>query len=162
MGEYYDIDLLIGSDCYWNFFTIKTLKGESNTIIATKSKFGWVLNGTAENKIKEGENFTFANKIVHVSHIQTHPINELDLSMKRFWELESIGILDEEKVKTTFVKIKKIVYDVKLPLKKNHPLIHNNFQLCQERLLKMYKKLKNDPKILSQYNEKFEEQKRLE
>ena len=33
--------------------------------------------------------------------------------------------------------------------------------MCQERLLKLHKKLKNDPEILSQYNEIFEEQKRL-
>ena len=33
--------------------------------------------------------------------------------------------------------------------------------MCKERLLKLYKKLKNDPEILSQYNKIFEEQKRL-
>ena len=33
--------------------------------------------------------------------------------------------------------------------------------MCKQRLLKLHKKLKNDPEILSQYNEIFEEQKRL-
>ena len=107
IGEHYDINLLIVSDCYWNFFTGKTLKGKSNIIIAIKSKFGWVLNGTAAKKTKEEENFTFASNIVHVCHIQAHPMNELNLSMKRFWEVESIGILIEETVKITFEKIKK-------------------------------------------------------
>ena len=83
-GEHYDIDLLIGSDCYWNFFTGKTLKGKNNTVIASESKFGWVLNGTVEKKTKEGENFTFANNIVHVCHIQVHLLNKLDSQMKGF------------------------------------------------------------------------------
>ena len=50
---------------------------------------------------------------------------------------------------------------MKLPFKENHPLIHDNFQMCKERLLKLHKKVKNDPEVLSQYNELFEEQKRL-
>ena len=33
--------------------------------------------------------------------------------------------------------------------------------MCKERLLKLHKKLKNDPELLSQYNEIFEEQRRL-
>ena len=40
-GKYYDTDLLIGSDCYWKFFTGKTLKGKNNTVIASESKFEW-------------------------------------------------------------------------------------------------------------------------
>ena len=51
---------------------------------------------------------------------------------------------------------------MKLPLEENHPLIHDNFLVCKERLLNIYKKLKNDPELLWQYNGIFEEQKRLE
>ena len=165
-GVHYDIDLLIGSDCYWKLFTGKTLKGKNNTVIASGSKFGWVLNGTVEKKTKEGENFTFANNIVHVCHIQVHLLNKLDLQMKRFWELESIGILNKEKqpynyFEKNICKNQENRYEVKLPFKENHPLIHDNFQMCKERLLKLRKKLKNDSEILSQYNEIFEEQRHL-
>ena len=59
-GEHYDIDLLIGSDCFWKFFTGKTLKGKNNTVIASESKFGWVLNETVEKKTKKRKNFTFS------------------------------------------------------------------------------------------------------
>ena len=95
-GEHYDIDLLIGSDYYCKFFTGKTLKGKNNTVMTSESKFGWVLNGAIEKKTKVGENFTFANKIVHVCHIRAYLLNELDSQMKRFWELEAIGILNKE------------------------------------------------------------------
>ena len=52
-------------------------------------------------------------------------------------------------------------YEVKLPFKESHPLIHDNFGMCKERLLKLHKKLKSDPELLSQYNEVFEKQKCL-
>ena len=163
---HYDTDLLIGSDYYWKLITGKTLKGKNNTVIASGCKFGWVLNGTAEKKTKEGENFTFANNIFYVCHIQAHSLNELDSQMKRFWELESTRILNKEKqpynhFDKSICKNQENRYEVKLPFKENHPLIHDDSQMCKERLLKLHKKLKNDPELLSQYNEIFEEQRRL-
>ena len=86
--------------------------------------------------------------------------------MKRFWELESIEVLNQEKqpynyFEESICKNQENRYEMKLPFKENHPLIHDNFQMCKERLLKLHKKVKNDPEVLSQYNELFEEQKRL-
>ena len=72
-GKYYDIDLLIGSDSYWESFTGKTLKGKNNTVTASESNFGWVLNGTVEKKTKEGENFTFPNNSSRLSYANPLP-----------------------------------------------------------------------------------------
>ena len=110
-------------------------KKQHNTVIPSESKFGWVLNGTVEKKTKEGKNFTFANNIVHVCHIQVHPLNELDSQMKRFWELESIAILNNGKqpynyFEDNICKSQENCYEVELPFKENHPLIHDNFQMC--------------------------------
>ena len=66
--------------------------------------------GLLKKKTKEGEKFPFAKNIVHVCHIQAHHLNELDSQMKRFWELESIGILNQEKQPYNyFEESKKIV-----------------------------------------------------
>ena len=86
--------------------------------------------------------------------------------MKRFWELESIEVLNQEKqpynyFEESICKNQENRYEVKLPFKENHPLIHDNFQMCKKQLLKLHKNLKNDPEILSQYNKIFEEQRRL-
>ena len=86
--------------------------------------------------------------------------------MKRFLGLESVGILNKEKqpynyFEENICKNQENRYEGKLPFKENHPLIHDNFQMCKERLLKLHKKLKNDPEISSQFNEIFEEQKCL-
>ena len=85
--------------------------------------------------------------------MQSYSLNELDSQMKRFWELESIGISNKEKQPYNYLEEKICKNqdnrsEVKLPFKENHPLIHDNFQMCKERLLKLHK---NEKKILKFY-----------
>ena len=52
--------------------------------------------------------------------------------MKRFWEQESIEILNKEKppynsFQEYICKNQENLYEVKLPFKENHFLIHDNF-----------------------------------
>ena len=44
-------------------------------------------------------------------------------------------------------------YEVQLPFKKNHPLIHDNFELCKRRLSDLHENLKESPNILKAYND---------
>ena len=48
-------------------------------------------------------------------------------------------------------------YDVRLPFKENHPLIHDNFELCKRCLLNLHQKLKDNPDLLKGYNDIFME-----
>ena len=48
---------------------------------------------------------------------------------------------------------------MRLPFKENHPLIHDNFELCKRRLLNLHQKLKDNPDLLKAYNDIFIEQK---
>ena len=68
--------------------------------------------------------------------MQAHPLNELDSQMKKFSELESIGILNQEKqpynyFEESICKNQENHDEVKIPFKENHPLIHDNFQMCK-------------------------------
>ena len=50
-------------------------------------------------------------------------------------------------------------YEVGLPWKDDIPdELETNYDLSKRRLLSLYNKLKADPKLLSQYNEVFEQQ----
>ena len=114
----------------------ENIKRKNNTVTGSESKFGWVLNRTVEKKTKDGENFTFPNNIVHVCHMQAHFLNKLDSQMKTFWEIESIGILNKEKQPYNYLEEKVCKNqdnrsEVKLLFNENHPLIHDNFQMCK-------------------------------
>ena len=84
--------------------------------------------------------------------------------MKRFWKLECLGInkyeqsFYEEYLNTIF-RGEHDKYEVRLPFKENHPLIHDNFEFCKKRLLNLHRKLKDNPDLLKAYNDIFIEQK---
>ena len=62
---------------------------------------------------------------------------ELDCTLKKFWELESLGIVEDTTVMEAFTD--KITfndgrYQVSLPWKVAHPILPDNHSLCVKRL----------------------------
>ena len=52
-------------------------------------------------------------------------------------------------------------YEANLPFKKPHSLLHDHFNLCEKRLLKLYFTLKKDTVLLKRYNDIFLNQMKL-
>ena len=52
-------------------------------------------------------------------------------------------------------------YEVKLPFRKRHDILHDHFTLCEKRLLKLNSNLKNGAVFLKRYNDIFSEQMEL-
>ena len=46
--ETLQVDMLIGSDFYWDFITGRTIRGRSGPV-AVETTLGWVLSGPAES-----------------------------------------------------------------------------------------------------------------
>ena len=49
-------------------------------------------------------------------------------------------------------------YETNLPFKENHPLLYDHFDLCKSQLERLFKKLKNDKKLLKKCIDVFAEQ----
>ena len=49
-------------------------------------------------------------------------------------------------------------YETNLPFKENHPVLYDHFNLYKNWLEQLFKKLKNDKKLLKKYNGVFAEQ----
>ena len=84
--------------------------------------------------------------------------------LKRFWELVSLGINKYEQsffeeYLNTICPNEYNRYEVRLPFKENHPMIHDNMELCKRRLLNLHQKLKDSPNLLKACNDIFIEQK---
>ena len=83
--------------------------------------------------------------------------NEITTSLRRFWELESVGITEgetptmsqeEEYVVAEFNKGLKFDgqnCEVQLPWRKNHPRVENNYAQAVKRLQSIERRLKLDP-----------------
>ena len=154
-----EIDVLIGSDSYWNLVTGRVIRGRCGPI-AIQTKVGWVLSGPAEQQ-EAFTNLTF--NAAHTLTICTSPVNlSLDDQLRQFWNLESIGVMkDEPPVYERFVQQIKFNgerYQVSLPWRDTHLPLPTNFSLCYKRLINLLRKLGNEPTLLNDYNQIIQDQ----
>lgn len=90
------VDMLIGCDHYWDLVTGSICRSEKGPT-AMETKFGWVLSGPANS---DQHSSTHANVVTtHMLRVDSQPTESTQLTeqLRSFWELESLGILDEEK-----------------------------------------------------------------
>lgn len=133
---------------------------------AIETRLGWVLSGPAEGFHQETViNFTSASSNHMLRVYSDTDLDDLDAGLKRFWELESLGILKEEHpVQQQFsqkISFKGGRYEVHLPWKDSHPPLPDNYDLCRKRLDGVLKRLRQDPEKLHQYNTVIQDQLRL-
>ena len=149
------IDILIGSDNYWKFMSGKIIKPKTGSgPVAVDTIFGHVLHGEYESNTF----FTNFNETLNMKVVTELNLNEkLYDNLQKFWEVESVGIKEQEDVSvlTQFKKDLKFNegrYEVKLPFQENFDHIEDNFLLSKNRLKTLHSKLKKDPKLLNEYD----------
>ena len=121
-----EVDILIGNDIYWSFFTGDLKRGEIGPV-AMKTTLGWVLSGPLPQELSsESEvNLTTCHTLrldtsnpcsIRADEKNRDPLVE---EMKKFWELDSIGVLSNEaSVHDTFLDTihkRDSRYEVSLP-----------------------------------------------
>ena len=128
--------------------------------MAIHIKVGWILSGPIDRQ-EVSVNLTLT--ATHALRIDTHPVERnLDDQLRRFWELESLGIAkDEPSVYDKFVQ--QISFDgeryqVSLPWRENTPPLPNNFELCRRWLDSLLRRLKQNPPLLAKYNSVIRDQ----
>ena len=80
----------------------------------------------------------------------------LEGSLKRFWDLESLGIVQEED--SPYDKfVQRITFDghryeVCLPWKEHYPPLLTHYKLCYKQLLGLLRRLKQTSRLLNEYD----------
>ena len=148
------VDLLIGSDYYWELVTGQVCRGANGpTVIHTK--LGWVLSGPSSHS--DPERSATSLSVTHVLHTNdSEPPCALDDQLKAFWDLESFGVtvtdhsvLDEFQDKIHFTGER---YEVSLPWKNPHQTLPDNYELCQRRFQGLTRRLRQNPEVLKEYD----------
>jgi len=160
------IDLLIGADNLWKFFTGAVKRGKDNSsLVASETILGWVLSGPVlESRPTTLSSVNFVSTHVLKVAAKTEDQEVLkspEPDVDRLWDLESIGIKEKETVLDTFEK--NVTYDdnrycVTLPLKDKHQTLPDNYELSLARLRNLTKRLYKTPNVLKEYNKIFTEQ----
>ncbi|KAL9978335.1 hypothetical protein ACROYT_G015836 [Oculina patagonica] len=142
------VDLLVGADQYYKLVQGSIKKGRPGTPIATKSRLGWLLSGPVPGSKKSEE--TTAMLTV------TKTYNAHD-QLKRFWELDAIGIVDQQRGETTAEEKDAVDQfnntcrfdgernEVGLPWKRDHPHLVDNYEQAYQRLVSIERSLVKNP-----------------
>ena len=149
-----EVDILVGSDQYWDLITGKTRRGASGPV-AINTRLGWVLSGPTTSPIKEQTSSGLVTHTLRVDGLQQDMVT-LDRRLKSFWELESFGVPDSDRsVYDMFqetVQFKNRRYEVALPWKDSHSTLSDNFQLSLTRLNGLLRRLRQDKNVLQEYD----------
>ncbi|MBA4719445.1 MAG: hypothetical protein HRO68_10275 [Nitrosopumilus sp.] len=87
-----EVNLLIGSDYYWELTTGRVKRGESGPV-AMETKLGWVLSGPVPGMKQDQLAVSLVS--THTLKVDTNDVStesNLNDTLRAFWELESLGI----------------------------------------------------------------------
>ena len=161
VGDELQIDALIGSDHYWQLVTGTVVCGESGPT-AIHTQLGWVVSGPVGSTSDNHPSASLPNRhLLHITH-SSDSSNSLDKSLKAFWELESLGIKqDEPSVYEEFTKnieFKNGRYEVSLPWKPSQKKLPSNFTLAKKRLEGLLNRLNHNPDVKMEYHAVIQDQ----
>lgn len=163
-NENLEIDMLIGADFMWLFFTGETRRGENGEgPVASCTTLGWVLSGPVPSE-KKGAQLSSVNFVsTHVLKVACEPKKgcHTEELLQRLWDLDSIGIREKETVHEAFLENISFAndrYSVKLPLKENRDLLPDNYDLSLARLNSLVRRLRKEPSIMKEYDQIFQDQ----
>ena len=117
--------------------------------IAINTILGWVLSGPIRDNhpIESFVNLTS----VHTLHIDT--VSSLDTQLSQFWELESLGIPNQEPSRfESSISFDGQRYKVRLPWKEGHPPLPNDLSISEKRLSSLLHKLHCSPSLFTEYD----------
>ena len=151
-----EVDVLIGSDHYWRLMTGDIRRGEVGPV-ALYSRFGWVLSGPVS--IVADQEMSAVNLITtHTMQVDVEPdsLKTLDERLHSFWNLESLGVSGEEdpllEEFNNKVEFEDGRYEVSLPWRDYHSPLPTNYGLAAKRLGGLYRRLRQDPSVLQEYD----------
>ncbi|XP_068684143.1 uncharacterized protein [Montipora foliosa] len=141
------VDVLIGADHYYSFVTGVCKRGSSSeSLVAVESCLGWIVTGQVNRQSRQTSSM--------LTVVENGGVNE---TLKRFWELESIGIAEiedpvmsqeEECAVADFnrgLNFDGHNYEVRLPWKRDPPKLESNYAQAFRRLESVERKLRQDP-----------------
>ncbi|XP_011408081.1 PREDICTED: uncharacterized protein LOC105315219 [Amphimedon queenslandica] len=155
-GEEREIDILVGADYYWSLATGRIRRGYGGPI-AMETRIGWVLSGPATLVYGQDDSATLITHTLQVSGLKS-----LDEQLRSFWEIESLGILEDDVVTVNDfernISFHDGRYEVPLPWKVSQLELPDNYRLCYNRLMSLLHRLRRNPDIIREYDAVIKDQ----
>ncbi|XP_064469543.1 uncharacterized protein LOC135384262 [Ornithodoros turicata] len=149
------ISVLIGCDHMWRLLSGEVCRSKDNDkLVAISTVFGWTFQGPTTLSAHLGIDRTTAACVLRVGVTEKPPPDYL----KRFWELESVGIVDDEKNNTLIdssameefqenITFADGRYQVALPWKAGMATLPDNLEVAKCRLQSLVRRLRRDGSV---------------
>ncbi|XP_064475828.1 uncharacterized protein LOC135389726 [Ornithodoros turicata] len=149
------ISVLIGCDHMWRLLSGEVCRSKDNDkLVAISTVFGWTFQGPTTLSAHLGIDSTTAVCVLRVGVTEKPPPDYL----KRFWELESVGIVDDEKNNTLInssvmeefeenITFADGRYQVALPWKAGMTTLPDNLEVAKCRLQSLVRRLQRDGSV---------------
>lgn len=158
------VDMLIGCDHYWDLVTGSICRSERGPT-AIHTKLGWVLSGPTPSSNPALRSATNCSVIAtHLLRVDCQALEstQLEEQLRSFWELESLGIHEEERTLyddfASSITFKNGRYKVLLPWKDFHEPLPDNYLLSLKRLQGLLCRLRQDHAMLKEYDNTIKDQ----
>ena len=162
-SERIPVDLLIGSDYYWQIVEPE-IRSSGCGLTAVASKFGWLIHGSTTGQINKSK--ADLTCLLSESDSDPEPKRPSVRGLNTFWDLEHLGIHDaaEDVHAPVFVtQYQESItraddgrYIAPLPRKDNISDLPSNLSLARGQLNRLLAKLKAQPELLFAYHQQIE------
>ena len=164
------INVLLGADHFELMYSMKEVMGHPNEPYARLCPLGWTAVGKVKALEETDSHYTGfhhtlrpqmePNRIVSAENENV----ELNRLLKRFWDLESFGIVPTNRQMTSENKLawnkgsKSLKFDgkhyeVAVPWKEDRPVLPNNMSLAKKRLVSTERKLLKNKEVAVAYQQ---------
>ena len=138
--------MLLGADYYHEIVTGDIIKSDTGPT-AVRSKIGWLLLGPTSTTTSS---YTMSHLVIHGRRemlFEEKENDELVTNLKRFWKLESLGIVEKDENPVFTDVLRDITfngnrYEVGLPWKEEMPSLSNDYELSYNRLTSLVNRLR--------------------
>ena len=172
-SESSSIELLIGNDYYLDILLSQKIEIQPGLYLLA-SKLGWILTGRTSEINSETEVTSMLSILTYGNNItkscvftNVDRVNERKPDLEDFWNVESIGVLDnpnstnDEIAKENFkqtVRFEEGRYQVTWPWKDSDPDLPLNRELALGRLRSNVKRMKDKPELINTYDKIIQDQ----
>ncbi|XP_059053188.1 uncharacterized protein LOC131847604 [Achroia grisella] len=160
------VDILIGSDLFWEILGNEKRSLGPNKPILIKSKLGWLIAGPTHSIHNSYNKYTNCHH--SVSHVEVE--SNIDSMLKIFWEIEELPkktvmskndkICEQHFIDNT-VRLNTGRFCIKLPLTDSTDCLGDTFYLARKRFLCLERRFKRQPKLKLEYSNFIKEYAKL-
>ena len=157
--SYHDVlDILIGLDAIHCHSAMEEIYGEPDEPVARRTALGWTCVGSPERCLS-------SELCCYIQLFHVHTTADLDYALRKFWELEAIGMNNdnnevyapaEKDVMAKVAALRRYVdgrYEVGILWIQEEITLENNHVLARKRLENLERSLQHRPEVARKYNE---------